>query len=58
MPHPDLKVEGPAFEHERSAFIGGSDIAAILGISPWANQVDLWIKKTRLAGDDTSNLQR
>ncbi len=31
---------------DRSRFIGGSDIAAILGISPWKTAVDLWLEKT------------
>lgn len=32
--------------HERSKFLGGSDIAAVLGISPWKTPVDLWKDKT------------
>lgn len=31
---------------DRRKFIGGSDVAAILGISPWRSIVDLWIDKT------------
>ncbi len=30
---------------DRSKFIGGSDVAAILGVSPWRNIVDLWADK-------------
>lgn len=30
---------------DRRKFIGGSDISAILGISPWRSAVDLWIDK-------------
>lgn len=30
---------------DRRKFIGGSDVAAILGISPWRSAVDLWIDK-------------
>jgi len=30
---------------DRTKFIGGSDVAAILGISPWRNIVDLWLDK-------------
>ncbi|HWU35440.1 MAG TPA: YqaJ viral recombinase family protein [Methylovorus sp.] len=33
-------------EHDRQKFIGGSDIAAILGISPYKSIVDLWLDKT------------
>lgn len=30
----------------RSEFIGGSDIAAILGVSRWKSALDVWIEKT------------
>lgn len=30
---------------DRSKFLGGSDIAAILGVSPWRTIVDLWADK-------------
>jgi putative phage-type endonuclease len=32
--------------HNRSKYIGGSDIAAVLGISPWKTPLDLWRDKT------------
>ena len=32
---------------DRRKFIGGSDIAAILGVSPWRSPVELWQRKTR-----------
>lgn len=32
--------------HDRRKYIGGSDVAAILGISPWRSAVDLWVDKT------------
>jgi putative phage-type endonuclease len=32
---------------DRSTYIGGSDIAAILGISPWRTSWDVWAEKTR-----------
>jgi putative phage-type endonuclease len=32
-------------QHDRQKFIGGSDVAAILGISPWKSSVDLWLDK-------------
>lgn len=35
----------PTVQHDRSKFIGGSDIAAILGVSPWRTVVDLWHDK-------------
>ena len=30
----------------RKSGLGGSDIAAILGISPWATPIDVWMEKT------------
>ncbi|WP_423197889.1 Putative phage-type endonuclease [Cupriavidus sp. H19C3] len=41
---------------DRSKFIGGSDIAAILGVSPWKNAVDLWLDKTQPRVEDGSNV--
>lgn len=32
--------------HDRTKYIGGSDAAAILGVSPYATPVELWLKKT------------
>lgn len=32
--------------NDRSAYIGGSDVAAILGISPWRTAWDVWAEKT------------
>lgn len=34
---------------DRRRFIGGSDIAAVLGISPWTTPLQLWERKTRPA---------
>lgn len=31
---------------DRSKFIGGSDLAAILGVSPWKTPYELWLSKT------------
>lgn len=31
---------------QRRRYIGGSDMAAILGVDPWKTQVDLWLEKT------------
>lgn len=33
-------------DHQRQHFIGGSDIAAVLGISPWKTPLQLWEQKT------------
>jgi len=32
--------------HDRSKLLGGSDIAAVLGLSPWKTPLDLWRDKT------------
>ncbi|MBS1834248.1 MAG: YqaJ viral recombinase family protein [Acidobacteria bacterium] len=37
----------PAAEHDRRRYIGGSDVAAVLGISPWRTPLALWEAKTR-----------
>jgi putative phage-type endonuclease len=50
----------PAPVHERRKFIGGSDIAAILGISPWKTPYQLWLDKTTppsTAPDDSKRPQ-
>lgn len=41
--------------NDRRSFIGGSDIAAIIGVSPWKSAVDLWIEKTSPDVDDSEN---
>jgi len=33
-------------DHNRAKFLGGSDIAAVLGLSPWKTPLDLWRDKT------------
>jgi predicted phage-related endonuclease len=33
-------------EIDRSQFLGGSDAAAVMGLSPWATPVELWQQKT------------
>ncbi len=33
-------------DHDRRRFLGGSDIAAVLGISPWKTPLQLWEAKT------------
>ena len=42
----------------RSSFIGGSDVAAILGISKWKTAYQLWLEKTGQADDEPTNEQR
>lgn len=33
--------------HDRAKYLGGSDIAAVLGISPWRTPLDLWADKIK-----------
>lgn len=33
-------------ERDRSTFLGGSDAAAVMGLSPWSTPVELWMQKT------------
>lgn len=46
-------AERAAWLAERRSGIGGSDIAAILGLSPWKTAVDVWLDKTGQREDDT-----
>ena len=43
---------------DRRKFIGGSDIAKILGIDPWKNATDLWLDKTTPPVDETDPAKR
>lgn len=36
----------PPAEPDRSHFLGGTDAAAVMGISPWSTPVELWQEKT------------
>lgn len=46
-------------EIDRSRFIGGSDVAAILGVSPWKSPYELWLSKTgRAAREEVSAAQQ
>lgn len=39
----------------RRTVIGGSDAAAVLGISPWKSQLELWLEKTGRSDDSISD---
>lgn len=39
---------------DRTTFIGGSDVAAILGVSPWESPLQLYLKKIGAAVDEVS----
>lgn len=36
----------PTFCEDRTQFIGASEIAAVMGLSPYATPVDVWLRKT------------
>lgn len=40
---------------DRTKYIGGSDISAILGVSPWRNLVDLWSDKIKPRSENGHN---
>jgi putative phage-type endonuclease len=44
--HTDLQVIEPG-QHDRMKYIGGADIAAVIGISPWRTPHELWLDKSR-----------
>ena len=52
----DLQVITPE-QHRRDKYIGGSDIAGILNISPWKDAVDVWADKItpRVNDEQTAN---
>lgn len=45
--------------HDRRLYLGGSEVAAVLGVSPWATPVELWMQKTgRQARPEPTAAQR
>ncbi len=38
--------------HDRQKYLGGSDVAAIFGVSPWKTPYDLWVDKTTPRSED------
>lgn len=43
---------------DRSEFLGGTDIAAVMGLSPWATPVELWMQKTGRAPKEQPTAQK
>jgi hypothetical protein len=41
---------------DRTKTIGGSDVAAILGLSPWRSPLDVWREKTLGEADQRDTL--
>jgi predicted phage-related endonuclease len=44
MSTPAIIGVGPTVDH--STYLGGSDIASIVGLSPWGSALDVWARKT------------
>jgi putative phage-type endonuclease len=43
------------FTHNRSSFLGGSDISAVLGVSKYRSAMDVWLEKTGKKVDRTDS---
>jgi len=56
MSQQELAVTKPA--QDRRGFLGGSDIAAMLGISPWKTPYDLWEEKMGISAETEDDEQR
>ena len=44
------------FTHDRTKYLGGSDIGAILGLSKYRTPMDVWLEKTGKAVNEANNL--
>jgi predicted phage-related endonuclease len=45
-------------EVDRSRFLGGSDAAAVMGLSPWTTPLELWMLKTGRKAREEPDAQR
>lgn len=52
-----LAAQAPAMP-DRSTFLGGSDFAAVMGLSPWHTPVELWKLKTKRTEPKAISAQR
>lgn len=50
-----LAQQSPEWHNFRQKHIGSSDIAAIVGLSPWKNQHDVWREKTGRNSPETAS---
>jgi putative phage-type endonuclease len=50
-------MNAPDFTRERLTGLGGSDMAAVLGLSPYKSAVDVWLEKTGRAAPQDGTLQ-
>lgn len=54
-----LKELAPAMPMgDRATYLGGSDAAAVMGLSPWATPLELWQRKTRRAPPEVIDAAR
>lgn len=47
--------DSPAWHEARRARLGGSEVAAVLGLSPWESRFSLWHRKLGYAGPQADN---
>lgn len=47
-----------AIHPDRTKFLGGSDAAAVMGLSPWSTPVELWMQKTHRAAPEVIDTGR
>jgi predicted phage-related endonuclease len=53
-----MTMNGPQYLEERRKGIGGSDIAAVLGLSPWKTAYQVYQEKRKEVVDNGSRNQR
>lgn len=49
-----MSTRAPAWHADRKNWIGGSDVAAVLGLSDWKTPVELWREKTGLQVEEAN----
>lgn len=52
----ELQVVGPTYDRKR--YLGSSDIAGVMGISPWISRLGVWQKKTEDAKPPSDSAQK
>lgn len=55
MQTPTITLDRAAWLEQRRTGIGGSDAAAVLGLSKWHSPLSLWLDKTGQAAENTDN---
>lgn len=50
-----FEPQSPEWYAARSDGLGGSEIAAVMGFSPWVSRFTLWHRKAGLVGEETDN---